>query len=79
MARSTYVYVARTADGAVVAAFTVKHELIRWIGNNPDACDNVLRLRDGGYGEPEVMIQFGPKLICGHGNVGHTSACHEGG
>ena len=53
MARSTYIYV--VMDGAnIVSAFTVKHEMITWLGRNPG--DYVMfRVSDGGHRPPEDM------------------------
>lgn len=49
MPRSTYIYVVIDQEGSVAAAFTVKHELVTWIGRHPDvAVDTVLRVGDGG-------------------------------
>ena len=52
MARSTYIYLLTDPDDhdAVVAAFTVKHEMVTWANRN-SGFDHygVLRMRDGLY------------------------------
>lgn len=49
MARASYIYLA--LDGVTpVGAFTVKHELIKWLAGNPGRADGVLRLPDGERG-----------------------------
>lgn len=56
MARASYVY-AVTQHGAVVAGFTVKHELRSWLRRQAAIAPGldgmvVTRVRDGGY-DPE--------------------------
>lgn len=58
MARSSYIYVVRDAiDGELITAFTVKHELARWL----DARSSkflITRIHDGGqvHGRPPVTL-----------------------
>jgi hypothetical protein len=53
MARSSYVYVVMNGD-IPVAGFTVKHELVTWLGRNPG--DYVIyRLGDKGSRPPVIM------------------------
>ncbi|MGY1946665.1 hypothetical protein [Nocardia asiatica] len=54
MARSQYIYIVTVAGGGwvdIVAAFTVKHELVTWLRNNPAPDHRVTRVNDGLYGE----------------------------
>jgi UTP-glucose-1-phosphate uridylyltransferase len=44
MSRSDYIYVVQDEDNAVIAAFTVKHELESWLKHHRRA-DMVLRVR----------------------------------
>lgn len=54
MARSTYIYFVQGRQGEPVAAFTVKHEMMTWLEQNPG--DYTLwRLSDGGHRPPELM------------------------
>lgn len=48
MARSTYIYLVNDGWG-VVAAFTVKHELITWLRTNPSPEHHVKRMSDGAH------------------------------
>jgi hypothetical protein len=59
MARSQYIYVVQREDGGLVAAFTVKHELLSWLTSEPspwleDGDDDekiyVTRMRDAWAG-----------------------------
>lgn len=62
MARSSYVYTVQRY-GSVVAAFTVKHELISWLHwqerqhpHDFQVAHTVLRMSDGGYnGLPQAL------------------------
>jgi len=59
VARSTYIYIVKGTSGAILAAFTVKHECISYLGNAVDmGADlskwDVLRLRDG----PSKMSEY---------------------
>jgi hypothetical protein len=53
MARSQYIYVV-TVRGDIVAGFTVKHELVTWLRNNPAPDHKVTRINDGLYGERRI-------------------------
>lgn len=55
MARSTYIYLLQY-DGYIVGAFTVKHEMVRYIGRHLpiDRC-TVYRLRDGERDSGTIM------------------------
>lgn len=61
MARSTCVYVVVGSDDVPIAGFTVKHELITWLGRRQDeeylvTNGRVWRCGDGlRQGEPRVM------------------------
>ncbi len=51
MARSAYVYVVANGTGHLLAAFTVKHELLSWLARPEHEQDRdvwvVVRVRDG--------------------------------
>jgi hypothetical protein len=50
MPRSSYIYtVQRHANPPVLAAFTVKYELVNWMADRPDmrGCVTITRHRDG--------------------------------
>lgn len=47
MARSTYIYVVMDSGDEVVAAFTVKHELLTWLSSHTNDDYHVWRLDDG--------------------------------
>ncbi|MEE9596433.1 MAG: hypothetical protein V3V96_06620 [Acidiferrobacterales bacterium] len=55
MARSTYIYVVYSPIARqILAAFTVKHELLNWLWARPgnEGSVHILRFRDGqGYNE----------------------------
>ncbi len=53
MARSTYVYIVMD-DGVPVVGFTVKHEMVSWLGRNPGIY-KIHRLSDGGHRAPVEM------------------------
>lgn len=53
MARSTYIYVL-TEDELLLAAFTVKHEMMTWLDNHPGEYE-AWRILDGGGGVPSTM------------------------
>lgn len=62
MARSQYVYLVTSKNRPALnacAAFTVKHEMLRWLSKvrdeNPDVQFLVRRLPDGGSGPPVEM------------------------
>ncbi len=54
MSRSTYIYTVQDPDLNVIAAFTVKHELTRWLWAQREGPSLfVHRIRDGRHpGEP---------------------------
>lgn len=64
MARSSYIYVVYPTpdydvDSAPIAAFTVKHELVRWLTRkDPKELENlsVTRLPDGGRTDPKPSL-----------------------
>lgn len=56
MARSSYIYTVQDSDGSVVAAFTVKHELVTWKSQNEDPFV-ITRVRDGGTRQ-ELWMKF---------------------
>jgi hypothetical protein len=60
MARSTYIYAVVQAvvdDHGVMAAFTVKHELVSWLRRQNDTSGvYVLRMRDGYPGCVRVEV-----------------------
>lgn len=50
MARSTYIYVVTDARKQILAAFTVKHELVSWLERQVSLTGhNVWRVADGGW------------------------------
>lgn len=57
MARSAYIYVVDD-PGRGPEAFTVKHELLSWLGNNPDPGGRLVwRCKDGRYkSAPPVLM-----------------------
>lgn len=61
MSRSTYIYVVTNVwydQTTLVAAFTVKHELVTWANeNDPKRKYTYERVRDGGAAEEPVMIE----------------------
>lgn len=61
MARSTNVYVVQAASGAVVAAFTVKHELASWLARN-GYLYLVTRVRDADFSS-ERPVQLNPQTL----------------
>lgn len=52
MARSSYIYIVTSASGAILSAFTVKHELITWCKTQDPTDCYFYRIGDGGYGYP---------------------------
>lgn len=57
MARSTYVWVAQDSAGVVLAACTVKRELVAWL-RRPGVLEDVatvVRIRDG-VCEPAILL-----------------------
>jgi hypothetical protein len=58
MPRSRYIYTVVDVSGSpVLAAFTVKHELITWLGvqSHLSPADTVWRFNDGGHGGDCLM------------------------
>jgi hypothetical protein len=67
MARSSYIYVVQNGDGDVVAAFTVKHELVTWQERN-EGRFQITRVRDGGTEQKPWMkypgvVRLNPKTL----------------
>lgn len=60
MARADYVWIVRDSLGDLLAAFTVKHELVTWLRRRTTGWEHtqlreswtIDRMRDGGLGEP---------------------------
>lgn len=61
MTRSTNVYVVQNASGAIVSAFTVKHELASWLARN-GSLYLVTRVRDADFGS-EPPVQLNPQTL----------------
>ncbi|MBF6358105.1 hypothetical protein IU449_26780 [Nocardia higoensis] len=58
MARSEYVYIVTAVEGGcadILAAFTVKHELVSWLRANPASDHRVTRVRDGHDPHPTII------------------------
>jgi hypothetical protein len=49
MSRASYIWIVTNAQGGILAAFTVKHELVSWLRSEPGKIRwwNVERVRDG--------------------------------
>lgn len=54
MARSSYIYTVQNSADDVVAAFTVKHELVGWQEKNAGPF-RITRVRDGGEAQQPWM------------------------
>lgn len=61
MARSTNVYVVQDPSGAVVTAFTVKHELASWLARRGQQF-LVTRVRDADAGS-DRPVQLNPRTL----------------
>jgi len=73
VARAEYVWVVRDATGDLLAAFTVKHELVAWLKRRTAGWTHtqlaeswtVDRLRDGGHAIAPVRIGTAADLLTG--------------
>lgn len=71
MARAEYVWIVRDALGDLLAAFTVKHELVGWIKRRTAGWEHVQlaeswtvdRLRDGGHAIAPVRVGTAAELL----------------
>jgi len=62
MARSTYIWFVQDGQGDVVAAFTVKHELTKWLEANGTNF-LVSRIRDGLQAPGERPVELNPRTL----------------
>lgn len=69
MARAEYVWIVRDALGDLLAAFTVKHELVGWLKRRTAGWTGLAeswtvdRLRDGGHAIAPVRVGTAADLI----------------
>ncbi|MET0415791.1 MAG: hypothetical protein ABW022_07200 [Actinoplanes sp.] len=62
MARATFIWLVQDTQGDVIAAFTVKHELSKWLeahGIN----FLVSRIKDGLHSRAEQAVQLNPRTL----------------